>query len=72
MQPIQNARECFDSLRAIATGIVEQDNAAITPLLLHALQDDVGARFCPILRIDVLQHHEIIEVLRDLQWNQLA
>ena len=72
MQPIQNARKRFDCLRAIPAGIVQQDNAAIAPLLFHALQDDVGARFCPVLRINVLQNDEIIEVLGDLQRGQLA
>ena len=61
-----------DRLRAVAPRIVQQDYAAIAALLFHALQDDVRARLRPILGIDVFQHHEITEVLRNLQGSQLA
>ena len=46
--------------------------AAIAPLLFYALQNNVGARPRPILRIDIFQHHEITELLRDLKRHQLA
>src|SRR5439155_3848363 len=59
-------------LRAVATGIVQQNNAAIVALLFYALQDDVDARLRPILRIDVLQHNEVTEILCNLQWSQLT
>ena len=72
MQPIQNARKRFHCLRAIAARIVEQNDAAIVPLLFHPLQDDVRAGLRPILRIDVFQNHEIIEIFRDFQRSQFS
>src|SRR5438132_11468839 len=70
VQPFKNARECFDSLGAIATGVVQQNNTSIATLLFHPPQDDVSARFRPILRIDAFQNHEIVEVFSDLQPSQ--
>src|SRR6266480_4703904 len=72
MQPIQNTWEPLNRLRAIPACIVQQNDAAITPLLLHAPQNDVRSRLCPVLRVDTLQNDEIIEVFRDLQWSQFA
>src|ERR1700738_5473234 len=51
---------------------MKQYDIAVTPLLLNALQDNIGARPRPILRVDVLQNDEVTQVLRDLQGNQLA
>ena len=72
VQPIQNSRERLHRLRAVAPGVVKQNDAAVAPLLLHALHDDVGTGFRPVLRIDVFQNDEVIEVLRDLQRRQFG
>src|SRR5262249_39617526 len=48
------------------------DNAAVVSLLFDPLQDDVRAGLCPILRIDVLEDDEVIEVLRNFQRSQFA
>src|SRR5947208_4622332 len=72
MQPIQNTWKRFNRLRPIPARIVQQNDTAITPLLLHAPQNDVCAGLRPILRVDTLQNDEIIEVFRDLQWSQFA
>ena len=42
------------------------------PLLFHSLEDHVGARARPILGIDVLEHDEVTEFLRQVQRHQLA
>jgi len=51
---------------------VQQDHTAIVSLLFDPLQDDIRPGLCPILRVDILQDHEIIEVFRDFQWRQFA
>ena len=51
---------------------MKQDNAAIVSLLFDPLQDDVRPGLCPILRIDVLEDDEVIEVFRNFQRRQLA
>ena len=72
VQPFQNAWERLDSLGAVATRVVQQDNAAVAALLFDAPQNNVGARFRPILRIDAFQNDQIVEVFRDLQRSQFA
>jgi hypothetical protein len=72
MQPIQDARERFNRLRTVPTCIVQQNDAAIAPLLFHPLQDDVRSGLRPILWVDTLQNDEIIEVFRDFQRNELT
>src|SRR5205823_5254408 len=72
MQPIQNARERFHCLRAVAAGIVEQDYAAIVSLLFNPPEDDVCAGLRPILWVNILKHYEVIKVLRDFQRSQFA
>ena len=72
MQPIENARQRRNRLRTVASRIVQQDDAAISPLLFHPLNDDVLARFRPVLRIDIFQDDQIIQLLRNLQRHQLA
>ena len=67
MQPIQNVRKRFDGLRAVAARVMQKDDAAIVSLLFDSSQDDVCPRLRPILWIDILQDHEIIEVFRDFQ-----
>ena len=66
-QPVENLRQRFDGLRAIAPGIVQENDASVAALLFDSLQDNVGAGLRPILRIDVFKHDEIIQILRDLQ-----
>ena len=51
---------------------MQQDDVAVPPLLFDALKNNVGARPGPILRINILQHHEVIQVLGDLQRSQFA
>src|SRR5207249_9643726 len=58
--------------RAIASGVVQQNDIAVVALLLYPLQNDIRSRSGPILRVDVLQDDEIILVLRDLQRSQLS
>ena len=72
MQPVQNPRQCFHRLRTVPACIVQQNHAAITPLLFHSPQDDVRSGLRPILRVDTFQNHEIIEVLGDFQRSQFA
>src|SRR5215831_20276635 len=72
MQPIQDTRERFHRLGAISTSIMQQNNATIMPLLLHALKDDVRSGLRPILRIDILQDYQIIEVFSNFQRSQFA
>ncbi len=72
MKIVKNSRQRFHGLRAIATRVMQQDDVAVAALLFDSLQNDIGARLRPILRIDILQHNEIAEILRDLQWRQLA
>ena len=72
MQTIQNARKRFDCLQAVSPRIVQQDDAAIVSLLLDSSQDNVCPGLRPILRIDILQDHEVIEILRDFQRSQLT
>src|SRR5439155_10614027 len=72
VQPIQNARERLDSLRAIATRVVQQDDTAVVPLLFHALKNGVRARLRPILWIDAFHDDHVIEIFSDLQRDQFA
>ena len=72
MQPIENARQRGHGLGTITAGIVQQNDAAVAPLLLYPLQNNVRARLRPILRIDVFENDEIAQVLRNLQRHQLA
>ena len=51
---------------------MQQNDAAIVPLLFDSPQDDVGTRFRPILWIDILQDHEVVQVFRDFQRSELA
>ena len=55
MEPIQNVRKRFHSLRAIAARVVEQNYTAIMPLLFDPAKNDVGARLSPILRVNILK-----------------
>ena len=50
-----------DRLRAVAPGIVQEDDAAVAALLFDPLENDIGARARPILGIDVLEHDEVIQ-----------
>ena len=72
LQPIENPRQRRDRLRAIAAGVVQENNVAVAPLLFDSLENHVRARPRPILRVDVLEHDEVIEVLRDLQRSEFA
>src|SRR4029077_2165005 len=71
-QPFENTGKRGHRLRTISAGIMQQNDAAITALLFHSLNNDVGAWLRPILWVDVFEDDEIIQVLRDLQWHQLA
>ena len=64
---IDDPRQRGDRLGAIAAGIVQQNDAAIAALLFDALQNDIGARPRPILRIDIFEDDEVTQILRDLQ-----
>src|SRR5205807_5455097 len=59
-------------LLAVAARVVQQNDAAVMPLLFHSLENDIGARPRPILGIDVLEHDEVTEFLRQVQRHQLA
>ena len=72
MQPIQNAGKRFHGLGTIAARIVQQDHAAIVSLLFDPLKDDIRPGLRPILRVDILQDHEIIEVFGNFQRGQFA
>ena len=72
MQPIQNFRQRLYRLRSIASGIVQQNDTAVPALLFNPLNNDVRARSGPVLWINILQHHEITEVLRDLQSGEFS
>ena len=72
LEIIQNPRKRLDRLGTIAAGIVQQNDAAIAPLLFYALHNNVGTGSRPILRIDILEDGEIAQILRDLQRRQFA
>ena len=59
---------------AVITGCLglEWPLIAVASLLFNALKNNVGARPGPILRINVLQHYEVIQVLGNLQRSQFA
>ena len=61
-----------DGLRAIAAGIVQEDDAAVAALLFDPLQNDVRSWPRPILGIDILEHDEVIEIVRDLQRGEIG
>ena len=67
LQVLNDARERFQRLRAIASRVMQQNDIAVMALLLNPLQNDVRARSGPILRVDVLQNDKVILILRDLQ-----
>src|SRR5262245_56416377 len=72
MEPIQNPWKGFHCLRAIAARIVEQDYAAIMPLLLDSSEDDVRARLRPILWVNILKDNQIIKIFRNFQGSQFT
>ena len=57
---------------AVAAGIVQENDAAIAALLFDPLQDDIRARPGPILRVDIFEHDEVIEIVRDLKRSEIG
>src|SRR5215472_8242134 len=72
MKPIQNLWKRFHCLRAVAARIVQQDYAAIMPLLLDSAEDDICTGLSPILRINILKDNEIIKIFRNFEGSQFT
>ena len=72
LQPIDDLRKRGNCLRSIAARVVQQDDTAVAPLLLDPLQNDVRARSCPILWIDILEHDEIVHLVGDPQRGEIG